>query len=939
MDTPPPSPASGEFEELLFACLERHAESGSAGVEALLVTHPQAAARVRQELARLARLGMLGPEPQDSLPQTLGGFRLIRKLGEGGMGLVWEAEDPALGRRLALKMIRPDQLHFSGARERFRREVEAVARLQHPGIVPIYSVGEDRGVPYFTMELLDGCSLSEALRELSGCKPSGLHGRDLARAVEAKLAQQDRAARAEGPLFEADWPDACVMIARQAAEALEHAHSRGLIHRDLKPSNLALTRTGRVLLFDFGLARAEAVDGLTRSGVQPGSLPYMSPEQVRGDADLDARSDIYSLGATLYELLTLQPAFPPGSWEQTRERILAGSVTPLAAHNPGLSWDFETVCVVAMERDRARRYATAQDLARDLGALLHHQQIEARRPGFWLRTRRWTQRHPAQAVGATLGALLLLAGPVGWELSRARSLEEITAAYEKSEQDFRVALSAIGHVLRDTATEELEDVPRMQQARLVALDRALQLYGELSASRPDDPLVLSEGAELHTSRASVLEDLGRRQEQAAELEVARELLDRLQSLAPSVENVSRSAVALARLGKCHTGMGDTDRALEFLREAIRRLETVPDASASPDVLLATAEALSIAGEPAEAERMLKDCENRLLSLQAAKPASSHSHWSLGRVRSWQRAIAFDSGDFRAARTLAMDTLKCMEAAEQLSPGSRFYNFDVADAWRDLAAVELELGLTAESEASQARARERIESLLRDFPDSTRYRNLKADLLVLQSTQAGRRGDFAAAMQVQELLVEEARAAASIQPERCDLALRAAEAHCNLAATLHGLQRKLEEVLAQYDSALAALKPCSFHPADLESAGKLTSFCHYGSALALLHHGQVEPALARIDQHGQSIGKDPTRMRYAADLQNELILALRRSTTTGAGNAASAREKAAEDSMFDWLERAVEAGYRDNTELNSTPALESFRADPRFQALLRRIEEG
>ncbi|MEY2808411.1 MAG: hypothetical protein RIR65_2828 [Planctomycetota bacterium] len=879
MDTQPSPSASGEFEDLLFACLERHAEGGSAEVEALLQVHPESAPRVRRELARLARLGMLGPEPQDGLPCTLDGFRLIRKLGEGGMGLVWEAEDSKLGRRVALKMIRPDQLHFSGARERFRREVEAVARLQHPGILPIYSVGDDRGVPYFTMELLDGCSLGEVLRELSGREPAELHGRDLARAVEAKLAQQDRA------------------------------------------------------------ARAEAVDGLTRSGVQPGSLPYMSPEQVRGDADLDARSDIYSLGATLYELLTLQPAFPPDSWEQTRERILAASVTPLAAHNPGLSWDFETVCVVAMERDRARRYATAQDLARDLGALLHHQPIEARRPGFWLRTRRWTQRHPAGAVGATLGALLLLAGPVGWELSRARSLTEVTAAYEKSEQDFRLALSAIGHVLRDTATEELEDVPRMQQARLVALDRALKLHEQLSSSRPDDPLVLAEGAELHTSRASVLEDLGRRREQAAELEIARELLEHLNALAPSDESLARCAVALARLGKCHSGMGDPDRALAFLRQAISMLEAIPDAAVRPDVLMAAAEALSMAGEPAAAERLLEDCEEHLLRQQSGRPWDSNSHWSLGRVRNWQRAIAFDRGDFSAARELAVDALESMEAAERLAPGSRFYNFDVADAWCDLATVELELGMIAESEVSQARARERIEHLLRDFPDSTRYRNLKSDLLVLESTQAGQRGDFSTALELQELLVREAEAAASIQPERCDLALRAAQAHCNLAGTLHGLQRDLEEVLSRYEAAEAALKPCSFGLSDLESAGKLTSMCRYGSALALLHHGQVEKGRTKIGLHAQTIGGDATRMRYAADLQNELLLALRRKMPGDATREPTAEEDAAVQAMFDWLERAVEAGYRDIGELESNPALDSFRADPRLQAMLRSLKEG
>ncbi len=938
MSESPAETQSRSFEDLVFACLEQHSEGGSQAVENLLARHPAQAARVRSELARLARLGLLGAEPHSTVPQTLGGFRLIRRLGEGGMGLVWEAEDPTLHRRLALKMIRPDQLHFSGSRERFRREVEAIARLQHPGIVPIYSVGEDQGIPYFTMELLDGCTLSDALRELSGRNPRQLHGRDLARAVESRLEQQGRPSRAEGPLFEAEWPDVCVMIARQAAEALEHAHSRGLIHRDLKPSNLALTRTGRVLLFDFGLARAEAADGMTQSGVQPGSLPYMSPEQVRGDANLDARSDIYSLGATLHELLALQPAFPPDSWEQMRERILGGACMPLRRLNPDLSWDVETVCVVAMERERARRYATAQDMARDLGALLSRRAIEARRPGLGLRTLRWTQRNPAQAVGATLGVLLLIAGPVGWELSRARSLEEITAAYEKSEQDFRLALSAIGHVLRDTATEDLRDVPRMQQARLVALDRALALYEQLSASRRNDLEVLAEGARLRTSRASILEDLGRRSEELEERKRALELWERVYAAQPTAENASWRIAAEAAVGKTWSGLHDPEQALEILRAASARCrEWKAEGSllhCTLSVLMAEAEACVLAGEIEAARSVLDEASAHVESQRSRYPDDPDWAWSMGRIEGW-RASLFRRGERgQDALEHSRRSLAEFESAERLMPDVRHYSFDVADALSELADYQFELGQHDESQSSLDAALARIDGLLKDFPDSGRYQQARSDVLNKSSIHAGRLGRFELAAGKQQALLEIAEAKFRTDPQRCDLALRAATAHVNLAASRIELKHDSAELIAHYERALKVLEICPHELTDDNTTGSVGSLARYGLSRARLLTGDFGSAQAAIEDHARTIGTSAERMRYSADLWNEYALALEQQRPDELVARAFAIER-----MFQRLGEAIAAGYTDRGELESTKSLDVFRDDPRFVELLGRIQSN
>ncbi|MFO1010698.1 MAG: bifunctional serine/threonine-protein kinase/formylglycine-generating enzyme family protein [Planctomycetota bacterium] len=501
MESGPSHSNDDDFEELLCSALERFAAHGARGVDELLAESPAHAARVRKELARLARLGLLGDSPSGSasnVPEVLGGFRLVRRLGEGGMGLIWEAEELALGRRVALKMIRPDQLHFAGARERFRREVEAVARLQHSGIVPVYAVGEEHGIPFFTMELFDGCTLADVLRELAGRDPSTLHGVDLARALDRAMRGRPEHVPAEGALFESSWIDACTHVARQVAEALEHAHGRGLVHRDVKPSNIALTRTGRAMLFDFGLARADAVDPLTKHGSQPGSLPYMSPEQVRGAGELDGRADVYSLGATFYELLALAPAFPTTTWDDTRARILAGALEPLRPRNAAIPWDVETVCLTALARERDRRYASAQDFARDLSNVLARRPIEARRPGVALRFVRWSQRHPKASAACFVAVPLVLAGALAFAASESVRRARETELRFAADASARTAREARDELLRLADLKRLADLERDAATLWPALPERVASYEawlararELAARRAEHEATLA----------------------------------------------------------------------------------------------------------------------------------------------------------------------------------------------------------------------------------------------------------------------------------------------------------------------------------------------------------------------------------------------------------------------------------------------------------------
>lgn len=547
------------LRRLVAECVERYEEEGEGAVDALCGKHPEQADALRRRVAVLGRMGLLetgsGAEGRP-LPERLGDFRLLRRLGGGGMGVVYLAEQEPLGRRVALKLVRPEQLFFLGARKRFQREAEAAARLQHPGIVPVYTVGEENGIPYFAMELVEGCTLAEVIRTLNGRGPEILAGKDLAQAIARCTpgAAEISSDAADGHIFSGTWMEACLRMIRQAAEALDHAHRRGVIHRDVKPSNLMVTPNGRVMLLDFGLAQAEGLTRLTRTGSQLGSLPYMSPEQVRGEAAaLDLRVDVYSLGVTLYELLTLRLPYPASSVEAMRRKILNGRPEPVRRRAPSISRDAETVCLTAMEADPARRYGSAADMARDLGCVLERRPIEARRPGIGLRARRWVQRHPAAMLALVMGAVLAVGGPAMFALQEHAAKQRVEAERDealaqgiRAERNFGKAIEAVDRMLTRVGERRLAFEPRMESLARELLEDALAFHQDFLSENGEDPRARYETGQAFIRVGRIQRLLGRFEQSVTALREGIGLMNALVEDFPS-NPMYRASLACAQL--------------------------------------------------------------------------------------------------------------------------------------------------------------------------------------------------------------------------------------------------------------------------------------------------------------------------------------------------------------------------------------------------------
>ena len=536
---------------------------------------------VLEDVARQARQGNPAVPAVRSLPESIGAYRILGLLGEGGMGAVYEAEQQNPRRTVALKVVKPG-LTAPKLLRRFDREAKALARLQHPGIARIYEAGvADTGAgrqPYFAMELVHGLPLTDyaSSRQL----PTG-----------QKLE---------------------LMI--KVCEAVHHAHQRGIIHRDLKPSNILVDEAGQPRILDFGVAHIGEGDShatrQTSLGEVVGTLAYMSPEQVLGDpAELDARSDVYALGVLLYELLAGRLPYETGQRPYDAARVIREiEAAPLSEISRVFRGDIDTITLKALEKNKTRRYALAADLADDLQRYLANQPIQARRPSLTYQARKFTVRHKTLVLTTAVVFVALSGGVLvsvreairagSAERAALRDRDRATAAERRVADELNRTLRAE----RAATSERNRAVAETQRAdREAAAARAVNdfLQNDLLAqagasaqagpnSKPDPNLTVRTALDRAAQRiagkfdnqpsveASIrhtigiaYRDLGFYTQAEQQLERAQELYRR--SLGPEHRDTLTSMQDLASVYQSQAKFGQAETLLTTLLEARRRV--------------------------------------------------------------------------------------------------------------------------------------------------------------------------------------------------------------------------------------------------------------------------------------------------------------------------------------------------------------------------------
>ena len=689
-------------------------------VEEYAASHPDLAEQIRATFPGLVMMEELASREFSARQTTAGGttalatlqverigdFRIVRKVGRGGMGIVYEAMQESLGRRVALKVL-PAPRHGGVSRlAQFEREAAAAARLHHTNIVPVFAVGSEEEVCFYAMQFIDGEPLDRILQQTD-----------------------------PGRLRESGYARWVARVGLQIAQGLEYAHTRGTLHRDIKPANLLIDDQQTVWITDFGVAQLAEAEDLTIPGDVVGTLRYMSPEQLNGQAD--ARSDVYSLGLTLYEMLTLRPAFGESSRTRLLRQISEAEPASLPKSNPDVPLDLVTIVSKAMAREPERRYPSASELAEDLGRFLRGEPIRARRVTLAERAWRWCRRNRAiaalSAVAATAVIVALVAGWVGY-LQTGRALRQTEQAVDRAESNLTLSLEALESVFNQTAGRDWLLVPA------------------------DDPEIEPFSTNVSSEEnAALLEGLLGFYERFAEKNEGNSRL------------LAETAQAYRRVGEIQTQLGQPDKADAALRRSMglsQALTTIPAEQQryAPDVAAVYID-LGLTPQYSERSRETRrECFERALailsddrsdagclqriralnSLGRTAPSSGRWFWNAAGMSSRRQQRPLTEAAKEEAERHHREALSIAEELAARDPENADYRFLLAQTHRYLGQRLLSLGRAEEAVLENDRAATILEELAAEFPGGAHYKAELAEAYAMFVAAAWPRSEAVAA---------------------------------------------------------------------------------------------------------------------------------------------------------------------------------------------------
>lgn len=616
--------ASGVLAELL----EKIAQAIEAGqpvdIETYCQAHPHHADQIRRLLPALVALNDAGLSALErpsggegarasscEIGGILGDFRILHEVGRGGMGIVYKAEQMSLRRIVALKVLPFASVLDLRQTQRFENEARAAACLHHPHIVPVHSVGCERGVHYYAMQYVEGCTLAQVIHDLKSqggavppnaesssngncysvsdpSAPTVVPGPVLRQALDHDARSLRNAETHNIALTTSHgrrgsgWYRCVAELGIQLADGLDYAHSVGVIHRDIKPANVLIDVSGHAWITDFGLARLDSDGALSITGDMLGTLRYMSPEQALGQSGvLNHRTDIYSLGATLYELLAQRPAFTEVNRAKLIQQVTGADPPRLRTLDPAVPKDLQTIIGKMMAKDARDRYSSARNVADDFRRFLDHRPITARPVGATERALKWGRRH-IFVLSATLAASvfcsLVLAASTVWGLSErnaARKAEsDSTRQAIQAQANLKVAIDTVSTLLIHISDHQLFSTPGGTRLRLVLLHEASQKLDVLCRDQ-ENPELLVHAASAFRRGGQLLIQSGKYSEALAPLNAARRALDKAHRFNPQVAESTEYVSESSQVDFCFAAAkwyaGDLQAALPHADAAVSQL--------------------------------------------------------------------------------------------------------------------------------------------------------------------------------------------------------------------------------------------------------------------------------------------------------------------------------------------------------------------------------
>jgi len=870
------------LEALAEEFTERLRRGGKPSVEDYAREHGELGEMIREVFPAIVEMELLkrrkeqtGPPtglPGASRPEKLGDFRILREIGRGGMGVVYEAEQESLERRVAVKVLPNRSFLDPKQHKRFEREARTAAKLHHTNIVPVFGVGNHGDCHYYVMQFIDGVGLDDVLGELRRIREtsSGAAGEDgtetcrracaarsIARALWSGKATSEPGDSTPPAQMDPGYWKCVARIGLQAANALHYAHTQGILHRDIKPANLLIDSQGFVWITDFGLAKALDGDPVSQTGDLVGTLRYMAPEQLSGQPQ--ARSDIYGLALTLYELITLEPAFDEPDSKKLIQAITQGEPARPRKLNPRIPLDLETIVLKAAAHEAGHRYASAEELSADLQRYLDDVPIRARRTSTLGRLWRWSRRNRAVAslAGTALTLLVLLAvvATAGYletrkamqgesrqrrnaEASSELALEALDKIFEQFAPSRSVPASSLTLAGNEPESEadggaesegddgpeaiEVPVQPVLSKQAAALLEHLLEFYDRLAERGKNDAKLRRKVAEANRRVGDIRQQLGFFPEAKAAYERALEVYHVLQEGSPLDEELR---IELARI---HNELGTVSRALSepgrvFYEKALAILTAEPPGGAS--------------SKPASPQ----------LSYELAR-----THYLLGKGRSSSaNPLGPASGfarmrDPRDQKTHLRKAIEILEGLLDADPRVPDYRQLLARAHREMPPAWVPGQMPRMEGLGKATAI--LQKLVDDFPDVPEYRHDLSETYAMAQgggrpfrpdASQSRRDSLRKALEISEGLVAD-------HPQVPNYAVSQVHIRLKLASAL-GQAEELDEAESSYRRALALQAVLCLRYPEAPSYKIWKSSAQESLARLLRKRGQLKEARSLLEE--------------------------------------------------------------------------------------------